>query len=40
MPKIGRNETVKIRRGEETREMKYKKAESLIQQEGWELVER
>ncbi|MBP6860685.1 MAG: preprotein translocase subunit SecA [Candidatus Pacebacteria bacterium] len=32
-----RNDTVTIRKGEETREMKYKKAEPLLS-EGWELV--
>lgn len=37
LPKIGRNETVTIRKGTETREMKFKKAEPLLAQ-GWELV--
>lgn len=32
-----RNDTVTIRKGDETREMKYKKAEPLLS-EGWELV--
>ncbi|MGF1452041.1 MAG: preprotein translocase subunit SecA [Opitutales bacterium] len=36
-PKIGRNETVTIRKGGETKEMKFKKAEPLLQ-EGWEIV--
>ncbi|MFP4203779.1 MAG: preprotein translocase subunit SecA [Opitutales bacterium] len=38
MPKIGRNEVVKIRKGGEEKELKFKKAEPLIQREGWELV--
>ncbi len=38
LPKIGRNETVRIRKGPEERELKFKKAEALIQNEGWELV--
>ena len=38
LPKIGRNDTVTIRKGPEEKEMKYKKAEPLIQNEGWELV--
>ncbi|MFA7302322.1 MAG: preprotein translocase subunit SecA [Candidatus Paceibacterota bacterium] len=33
----GRNDVVTIKRGEETRELKYKKAEELLAQ-GWELV--
>jgi preprotein translocase subunit SecA len=33
----GRNDVVKIRKGDETKEMKYKKAEPLIA-EGWEIV--
>jgi preprotein translocase subunit SecA len=37
IPKIGRNEMVTIRRGGETQRMKFKKAEPLIQQEGWVL---
>ena len=36
--KIGRNDIVVIRRGEETQELKYKKAEPLISEQGWELV--
>jgi len=39
IPKIGRNETVKIRRNGEERELKFKKAEPLLQNEGWELVQ-
>ncbi|PXA05600.1 preprotein translocase subunit SecA [Coraliomargarita sinensis] len=38
LPKIGRNDMVKIRKGPEEKEMKFKKAEPLIQNEGWELV--
>ncbi|MEM0967430.1 MAG: preprotein translocase subunit SecA [Verrucomicrobiota bacterium] len=38
IPKIGRNEIVKIRKAGEEREMKFKKAEPLLQNEGWELV--
>lgn len=37
-PPIGRNETVTITNGAEQKEMKYKKAERLIREEGWELV--
>jgi preprotein translocase subunit SecA len=33
-----RNDTVVIRRGKETQEMKYKKAKTLIDNEGWVLV--
>jgi preprotein translocase subunit SecA len=39
LPKIGRNDVVRIRKDGEVREMKYKKAEALIRNEGWELVE-
>ncbi|MFU8849183.1 MAG: preprotein translocase subunit SecA [Opitutales bacterium] len=39
LPKIGRNDVVKIRKGPEQKEMKFKKAEPMIQNEGWELVE-
>ena len=38
LPKIGRNETVTIRKGEEEKQMKFKKAEALIENEGWELI--
>jgi len=37
-PKYGRNETVKITNGTETKELKYKKAEQLIAEEGWRIV--
>ena len=36
--KYGRNDRVKISKGAETKELKYKKAEALIQQ-GWTIVE-
>tara|TARA_A100001037_G_C14927977_1_gene534691 strand:- start:421 stop:852 length:432 start_codon:yes stop_codon:yes gene_type:complete len=36
--KYGRNDKVKISKGSEIKELKYKKAESLIQQ-GWTIVE-
>ena len=39
LPKIGRNETVKIKKNGEERELKFKKAEPLLQNEGWELVQ-
>ena len=37
-PKFGRNEIVKVTNGQETKEMKFKKAESLIKDEGWWIV--
>jgi preprotein translocase subunit SecA len=40
LPKIGRNDTVTIRKGSEEKEMKFKKAEVLIQSDGWELVNK
>ena len=36
--KIGRNELVKITNGDETKEMKYKKAKSLIETGGWRII--
>ncbi|MBM3826569.1 MAG: preprotein translocase subunit SecA [Verrucomicrobia bacterium] len=39
LPKIGRNAVVRIRKGPETLEMKWKKAESLVRDQGWELLE-
>ena len=36
--KIGRNELVKITNGEETKEMKYKKAKPLIENQGWKII--
>ena len=38
LPKIGRNDIVKIRKGAEEKKMKFKKAEPLLQNDGWELV--
>ena len=38
MPKIGRNENVVIEKNGERVEMKFKKAEPLILNEGWRLV--
>lgn len=40
LPKIGRNETVTVRKGVETKEVKFKKAETMILNEGWELVQK
>ena len=37
--KIGRNELVTITNGTETKEVKYKKAQPLIESAGWQLVE-
>ena len=37
--KIGRNEKVVITNGKETRMLKFKKAESLIDSGDWELTE-
>ncbi|MDC1100229.1 preprotein translocase subunit SecA [Gammaproteobacteria bacterium] len=36
--KIGRNELVKITKGNETKEMKYKKAKLLIENDGWTII--
>ena len=36
-PKLGRNDIVTIRKGAETRTLKFKKAEALVLNEGWEL---
>ncbi len=38
LPKIGRNDTVVISKGGEVQELKFKKAERLIKEEGWTLV--
>ncbi len=38
-PKIGRNSTVRIRKGLDTQQLKWKKAEALIREQGWELEE-
>ncbi|MGJ8649107.1 MAG: preprotein translocase subunit SecA [Opitutaceae bacterium] len=40
LPKIGRNETVTVRKGVETKEVKFKKAETMILNDGWELVQK
>ena len=36
----GRNEMVKIQRGPEKQELKWKKAERLVKEEGWQLVSK
>ncbi len=38
LPKVGRNDMVTIRKGTETKQLKFKKAEGMILHEGWELV--
>ena len=38
MPKFGRNEMVKITDGKNTKELKYKKAQPLIENEGWKII--
>ena len=40
LPKLGRNAVVTIRKGSETKELKFKKAETLIHNDGWELVQK
>jgi preprotein translocase subunit SecA len=40
LPKLGRNDTVTIRKGAETKELKFKKAEALILNDGWDLVQK
>tara|TARA_Y100000768_G_scaffold373690_1_gene342583 strand:- start:292 stop:3018 length:2727 start_codon:yes stop_codon:yes gene_type:complete len=37
-PKYGRNEIVKITNGQETKELKYKKAQSLIESGEWKII--
>ena len=37
LPKLGRNDMVTIRKGTETQTLKFKKAEALIVNDGWEL---
>jgi preprotein translocase subunit SecA len=40
LPKLGRNDTVTIRKGDETKQLKFKKAEALILNDGWDLVQK
>ncbi|MGB1128367.1 MAG: preprotein translocase subunit SecA [Opitutales bacterium] len=40
LPKIGRNDIVTIRKGPEEKQLKFKKAEAMLQNEGWELVQK
>ena len=40
LPKVGRNEIVTIRKGVEERQIKFKKAEAMILNQGWELVHK
>jgi preprotein translocase subunit SecA len=40
LPKLGRNDTVTIRKDGETKELKFKKAEAMIHNEGWDLVQK
>jgi preprotein translocase subunit SecA len=40
LPKIGRNDTVTIRKGPEEKTLKFKKAEAMIQNDGWDLVQK
>lgn len=40
LPKIGRNDMVTIRKGPEEKQLKFKKAEAMIHNEGWELVQK
>jgi preprotein translocase subunit SecA len=37
-PKLGRNDLVKITNGQETQELKYKKAKSMIESGEWRIV--
>ena len=37
-PKFGRNEMVKITDGKNTKELKYKKAQPLIENQGWKII--
>jgi preprotein translocase subunit SecA len=40
LPKLGRNDTVTIRKGAETKQLKFKKAEAMILNDGWDLVQK
>lgn len=40
LPKLGRNDMVTIRKGAETQELKFKKAEAMILNDGWDLVQK
>jgi preprotein translocase subunit SecA len=40
LPKVGRNDSVTIRRGPEEKTLKFKKAEPMIRNEGWELIQK
>lgn len=40
LPKLGRNDLVTIRKGGETQELKFKKAEAMILNDGWNLVQK
>ena len=37
-PKYGRNEIVEITNGQETKELKYKKAQSMIESGEWKII--
>jgi preprotein translocase subunit SecA len=40
LPKVGRNDIVTIRKGPEEKTLKFKKAEAMIQNDGWDLVHK
>jgi preprotein translocase subunit SecA len=40
LPKLGRNDVVTIRKGVETQELKFKKAEAMILNDGWQLIQK
>ena len=40
LPKIGRNDMVTIRKGPEEKQLKFKKAEAMIHNECWELLQK
>ena len=39
VPKIGRNAVVRIRKGDQVQDLKWKKAEAFVRDEGWEVLE-